>query len=232
MKTGPASGVDSACEVHLPDPNPAVVVRVAGRGHRSDPYSRVVIDVSAIGGDADPDARVVPDLAPGGVYGTHVVSFIRKAGGPMLDTTSLTREGRRSARSEPLVAYPGSGESPLSTRGRVVRPWPGRRGRCHRAGMNRIDSTGPVVQLGTDIDPGVAHYARVALTRLLTAQGRPTVPVHIRIIRDHDPRRVRPVTARVILGTGVPLRVDAETPREAVDLLVERMAGSEQPVAV
>ncbi|MCU1629227.1 MAG: hypothetical protein JWP64_4176 [Pseudonocardia sp.] len=100
--------------------------------------------------------------------------------------------------------------------------------------MNRTEPTGPVVQLGTDIDPGMAHYARIALTRLLTEQGRAENPVHVRIIRDHDPMRARPVTARAIVGahgSGTAVHVNAGTPREAVDLLVEQMAASNRPPA-
>jgi hypothetical protein len=103
--------------------------------------------------------------------------------------------------------------------------------------MNSPEATptsGPVVQLGEDIDPTVADYVRAAMA-IGPDRGRSSSPTHVRIIRDHDPALARPVIGRAIMApssTRAPLRVLAATPREAVDMLADRMRSEAQPAGV
>lgn len=85
----------------------------------------------------------------------------------------------------------------------------------------------PTVQLSTGIEPDLAAYAREQLSDLLSRRGRPTAPARLHVVRHGDPAVARPVSARVVVdldGTTVVVHADASRPREAVDLLVKRLA--------
>lgn len=100
--------------------------------------------------------------------------------------------------------------------------------------MTTQERTDPVFQLGTDIDPAIEHYARVAFARL-REHGGTSAPMHVRIIRDHDPSRSHPVIVRMLTGTGgsrTAVCVEGDTPRNAVDRMVEKLAEERPPAAV
>ncbi|MBW0099145.1 hypothetical protein I4I73_24430 [Pseudonocardia sp. KRD-184] len=61
---------------------------------------------------------------------------------------------------------------------------------------------------------------------MLAHTRRAALHVHVRVVRHADPARERPVSARGLVDlAGRPLyaHVDATTPREAVDLLLDRL---------
>jgi len=85
----------------------------------------------------------------------------------------------------------------------------------------------PCVQLGRGIAPDLADYAADVVGRLLSHRGRAGAAAPVHVVRHADPARPRPVTARAVVdldGTAVAVHVDAAHPREAVDLLVDRLA--------
>lgn len=84
----------------------------------------------------------------------------------------------------------------------------------------------PVVEVRGRIAPDLAPYARGVVTHVLEALGRPAHAARVRVVRHADPARERPVTASVLveLDTGhVHAHVTAAHPREAVDLLADRL---------
>ena len=104
---------------------------------------------------------------------------------------------------------------------------------CQPDLMTTQEKADPVVQLGIDIDPSIEHYTRVALARL-RQQGGTSAPMHVRIIRDHDPSRPRPVMVRMLTGTGASRTaryVEGDSPRTAVDELVEQLIKGRSPTA-
>lgn len=85
---------------------------------------------------------------------------------------------------------------------------------------------GPVVQLGAGIASDLADYARETIGRLLHHRGRAGAQTRVHVVRHGDPARSHPVEARALVdmdGTPVAVHVDAKTPREAVDKLVDRL---------
>lgn len=84
----------------------------------------------------------------------------------------------------------------------------------------------PVVELRGQIAPDVAPYARGVVTRVLESLGRPVTGVRVHVVRHPDPARERPVTASVHVDGGrthVHAHVTADHPREALDLLADRL---------
>ena len=70
-------------------------------------------------------------------------------------------------------------------------------------------------------------YARRKVAGALAHTGRPVLHSRVRVTRYGDPARERPVVAQVnvdLNGRPVRVQVEATTPREAVDLLVDRLA--------
>lgn len=97
--------------------------------------------------------------------------------------------------------------------------------------MSRTRSTpgqpATVVELAGGIAEDLPDYARAKIAHVLAHTGRPVLYSRLRVVRHRDPARERPVTAQVNVDLdGRPLRVQvaASTPREAVDLLVDRLA--------
>jgi ribosome-associated translation inhibitor RaiA len=85
-----------------------------------------------------------------------------------------------------------------------------------------------VVELTGEIAGDLADYARTKLDRVLARTAHPVLHARLRVERHRDPARERPVTAQVQVDLdGRPLHVEvvATTPREAVDLLLHRLAG-------
>lgn len=84
----------------------------------------------------------------------------------------------------------------------------------------------PVVELRGRIAPDLADYVRHKIGAVLAHTRRAALHVHVRVVRHADPARERPVSARGLVDlAGRPLyaHVDATTPREAVDLLLDRL---------
>lgn len=84
----------------------------------------------------------------------------------------------------------------------------------------------PVVELRGDIGPDLADYARQKAAHVLAALGRPVDRVHLHVLHHRDPAREHPVRASVtvdVAGRRVHAHVTADHPREAVDLLLDRM---------
>ncbi len=102
-----------------------------------------------------------------------------------------------------------------------VAPVPGRA----PSAVDRIAAV-TVVELSGRIAPDLAGYALEKITAALHHTGRPVLAGHVRVHRHADPGRSQPVeaTAHVDLD-GVPLHVSVEAsrPREAVDLLADRL---------
>ena len=74
--------------------------------------------------------------------------------------------------------------------------------------------------------PGAAEYARGKIGELGRYTGRPVLHAHVKLTRHSDPAVRRPVVAQANLdvdGRPVRAQVQAETPREAVDLLAARL---------
>ncbi|MFC4950732.1 HPF/RaiA family ribosome-associated protein [Pseudonocardia sp. GCM10023141] len=91
-----------------------------------------------------------------------------------------------------------------------------------------------VVELRGGIADDLADYARPKIATVLAHTGRPALHTRLHVIRHHDPARSHPVTARVTVDLdGQPIHVstDATTPREAVDLLVDRLGRRLERVA-
>lgn len=83
-----------------------------------------------------------------------------------------------------------------------------------------------VVEVRGGIADDLADYARRKVTTALTHIRRPVPRVHVRVVKHGDPARTESVTAHVNVDMdGRPLLVHsaAASPREAVDVLVERL---------
>lgn len=82
------------------------------------------------------------------------------------------------------------------------------------------------MELRGGIADDLAGYTRDKLAVLLRHAGQPVLHSRVRVVRHADPARERPVTAQVNVdldGRLVRAHVDATTPREAVDLLLDRL---------
>jgi ribosome-associated translation inhibitor RaiA len=83
-----------------------------------------------------------------------------------------------------------------------------------------------VIELRGAIAPDLAEYARDKVLLALEHGVDPVGPARIRVVRHDDPARERPVVARAhvdLAGRRLHAHVVAEKPREAVDLLVDRL---------
>ena len=84
-----------------------------------------------------------------------------------------------------------------------------------------------VVELRGGVQEDLVDYARRKVAGALAHTGRPVLHSRVRVTRHGDPARERPVVAQVnvdLNGRPVRVQVEATTPREAVDLLVDRLA--------
>ncbi len=84
-----------------------------------------------------------------------------------------------------------------------------------------------IVELRGGIADDLVEYTRIKVGAVLTHAGRPVHRSRVRVVRHADPARERPVEAQAHIDLGgrpVVVHVDATTPREAVDLLVDRLA--------
>jgi hypothetical protein len=84
-----------------------------------------------------------------------------------------------------------------------------------------------VVELRGGIADDLVEYTRIKVGAVLTHAGRPVHRSRVRVIRHADPARERPVEAQAHVDLGgrpVVVHVEATKPREAVDLLVDRLA--------
>jgi Sigma 54 modulation/S30EA ribosomal protein C terminus len=93
-------------------------------------------------------------------------------------------------------------------------------------GRERSAAPETVVELRGGVAADLADYARTKLAGVLVHTGRPVLRSRIRVIRHADPARELPVAAQVDLDLGgrfVGVRVEAATPREAVDRLIDRL---------
>ena len=83
-----------------------------------------------------------------------------------------------------------------------------------------------VVELRGGVAEDLVDYARRKVASALAHTGRPVLHSRVRVTRHGDPARERPVVAQVNIdlnGRPVRVQVEATTPREAVDLLVDRL---------
>jgi ribosome-associated translation inhibitor RaiA len=83
-----------------------------------------------------------------------------------------------------------------------------------------------VVELSGSIAPDLVEYLQQKIAVVLAHTGRAAVHAHVRVVRHADPARERPVTARAsvrLAGVAVHAHADGATPREAADLLVDRL---------
>ncbi|MFC5993466.1 HPF/RaiA family ribosome-associated protein [Pseudonocardia hispaniensis] len=83
-----------------------------------------------------------------------------------------------------------------------------------------------VVELQGRVAEDLPDYARKKIGAVLAHAGRPALHTRVRVVRHGNPGRERPVTAQVNIDLGgrlVRVQTDATTPREAVDLLVDRL---------
>lgn len=83
-----------------------------------------------------------------------------------------------------------------------------------------------VVELSGGIAPDLIEYLQEKVAAVLAHGAREPLHAHVRVVRHADPARERPVTARAsvqLAGVAVHVHVDAATPREAADLLVDRL---------
>jgi len=83
-----------------------------------------------------------------------------------------------------------------------------------------------VVELRGEIAADLADYAKLKIAGVLRHTGRAVLRVHVWIERYGDPARERPITAAATVdldGVPVQVHVAATKPREAVDMLVERL---------
>ena len=122
---------------------------------------------------------------------------------------------------------------------REVRSALSRRGlRGQPAGMSRTQQRPArpetVVELRGGVAGDLADYARRKVAAVLSHTGRPVLYSRVRVTRYGDPARERPVVAQVNIDLdGRPVRVQTEAtkPREAVDLLADRLAHRLERVA-
>ncbi|MGE3288526.1 MAG: hypothetical protein AB7J32_20845 [Pseudonocardia sp.] len=94
---------------------------------------------------------------------------------------------------------------------------------------SRSASTPPatIVELVGSIADDLPGYARPKIAHVLARTRRPVPYSRLRVVHHGDPGRERPVTAQLDVDLdGQPLcvHVDARTPREAVDRVVDRLA--------
>ncbi|GAA4790840.1 hypothetical protein GCM10023200_27430 [Actinomycetospora chlora] len=84
----------------------------------------------------------------------------------------------------------------------------------------------PVVEIRGTIARDLPEYTRDKVLAALDHGVRPTGPARVRIVRHDDPARERPVVASAhvdLAGVRLHVHVVGATPREAVDLLVDRL---------
>lgn len=84
-----------------------------------------------------------------------------------------------------------------------------------------------IVELRGRIAEDLPGYARAKIAAVLARTGRRVLHSRLRVVRHADPARERPVSAHAVVdlaGHAVQVHTDAGTPREAVDLLVDRLA--------
>lgn len=89
------------------------------------------------------------------------------------------------------------------------------------------DPAPAVVELAGGIADDLVAYARRKIATVLARTGRPVPYSRLRVERHADPARQRPVTAHASVdldGRPVHVEVAATKPREAVDLLLDRLA--------
>ncbi|MFC5139847.1 sigma 54 modulation/S30EA ribosomal C-terminal domain-containing protein [Actinomycetospora rhizophila] len=94
----------------------------------------------------------------------------------------------------------------------------------HRTAITAVAP--PVVELRGVIGTGLAPYAREKVIQALDHGVHPLGPARIRVVRHDDPARERPIVASAhvdLAGRRLHAHVVAATPREAVDLLVDRL---------
>lgn len=83
-----------------------------------------------------------------------------------------------------------------------------------------------VVELSGRVAPDLADYIQQKLAVVLRHTGRTALSAHVRVVRHEDPARARPATARATVAMAritLHAHADAATPREAVDLLLDRL---------
>lgn len=93
--------------------------------------------------------------------------------------------------------------------------------------IHPIPAAAPVVELSGGIADDLADYGREKITAVLAHAGHPVPHSRLRVVRHHDPARTDPVVATVVVdldGRPVHVQVTAGRPREAVDLVVARLA--------
>jgi hypothetical protein len=93
--------------------------------------------------------------------------------------------------------------------------------------IHPVPAAAPVVELSGGISDDLAGYGRDKIAAVLAHAGHPVPHSRLRVVRHHDPARAEPVVATVVVdldGRPVHVRVTAGTPREAVDLVVARLA--------
>ena len=96
-----------------------------------------------------------------------------------------------------------------------------------RRTQQRPDPPETVVELRGGVADDLVEYARWKIGHVLTHTGRPVRHARVRVIRRGDPARERPVVAQVNVdldGRAIRAQLEASTPREAVDLLADRLA--------
>ena len=84
-----------------------------------------------------------------------------------------------------------------------------------------------VVELRGNIADDLVEYTRMKVGAALARTGRPVHRSRVRVTRHADPARERPVVAQAHVdldGRPVHVEVEATTPRESVDLLVDTLA--------
>ncbi|WP_214404354.1 HPF/RaiA family ribosome-associated protein [Pseudonocardia lacus] len=83
-----------------------------------------------------------------------------------------------------------------------------------------------VVELSGRIAPDLADYVQRRIAVVLSHTGRVALHAHVRVVRHEDPARERPVVARAsvrLAGLTVHVGAEGTTPREAADLLLDRL---------
>ena len=83
-----------------------------------------------------------------------------------------------------------------------------------------------IVELRGGLPDDLVEYARKKVARVLAHTAQPVLHARVRVTRHGDPARARPVVAQANLdvdGRPVRAQVEAMTPHEAVDLLVDRL---------
>jgi ribosome-associated translation inhibitor RaiA len=91
----------------------------------------------------------------------------------------------------------------------------------------RLDPPEAVVELRGGLADDLVEYARKKVGHVLTHTGRPVLRARVRVTRHGDPARERPIVAQANIdlnGRPVRAQIEAATPREAVDLLADRLA--------